>query len=51
MASDKLYLEGHSLSYLQSHGDITHSGGNTYISLDGGATKIELTGCDQPDRL
>ena len=41
---DKLYLEGHSLAYLQSHGDITHSGGNTLISLDGGTTKIELTG-------
>jgi Ca2+-binding RTX toxin-like protein len=41
---DKLYLEGHSLSYLQSHGDITHSGGNTFIHLDGGATQIELTG-------
>ena len=42
--NDKLYLEGHSLSYLQSHGDITVSQGNTYISLDGGKTTVELQG-------
>jgi Ca2+-binding RTX toxin-like protein len=42
--SDQLYLEGQSLAYLQSHSDITTSGGNTYISLDGGATSIELKG-------
>ena len=41
---DQLYLEGKSLSYLQSHGDITHSGGNTFISLDGGQTTVELKG-------
>jgi Ca2+-binding RTX toxin-like protein len=41
---DQLYLEGHTLSYLQSHHDVTVSGGNTYISLDGGKTSIELKG-------
>ena len=41
---DKLYLEGQSLSYLQSHGDITVSHGNTYISLDHGHTTVELKG-------
>jgi Ca2+-binding RTX toxin-like protein len=41
---DKLYLEGHSLDYLQSHNDITTHGGNTYISLDGGMTTVELKG-------
>lgn len=41
---DTLYLEGQSLCYLQSHGDITVSNGNTYISLDGGQTTVELKG-------
>src|SRR5262249_30826920 len=41
---DHLYLEGHSLDYLQAHHDITTSGGNTFISLDGGKTTIELQG-------
>jgi Ca2+-binding RTX toxin-like protein len=41
---DHLYLEGQSLSYLQSQGDVTMSHGNTYISLDGGKTTIELKG-------
>jgi Ca2+-binding RTX toxin-like protein len=41
---DHLFLEGHSLDYLQSHGDITTSGGNTWITLDGGKTTIELQG-------
>jgi hypothetical protein len=41
---DQLYLEGHSLAYLQHQGDISVSGGNTYISLDGGNTTIELVG-------
>jgi len=41
---DKLYLEGQSLSYLQSHGDVTVSQGNTFISLDGGKTIVELKG-------
>ena len=41
---DKLYLEGHSLSYLESHGDVKTIGSNTFITLDGGHTKIELQG-------
>jgi Ca2+-binding RTX toxin-like protein len=41
---DQLYLEGKSLGYLQSHGDISVSHGNTYISLDGGHTTVELKG-------
>lgn len=41
---DSLYLEGQSLSYLQTHGDVTVSHGNTYISLDGGKTIVELKG-------
>jgi len=41
---DKLYLEGKTLSYLQSHGDISVSHGNTFISLDGGQTTVELKG-------
>jgi Ca2+-binding RTX toxin-like protein len=39
---DQLYLEGHTLSYLEKHGDISAHGGNSYISLDGGKTTIEL---------
>ena len=41
---DKLYLEGYSLSWLESHNKISTSGGNTYISLDGGKTQVELKG-------
>ncbi len=41
---DQLYLEGQSMSYLQSRGDVTVSHGNTYISLDGGQTTVELKG-------
>jgi Ca2+-binding RTX toxin-like protein len=41
---DHLYVEGHSLSYLQSQGDIHTHGGSTYISIDGGKTTIELQG-------
>src|SRR5580658_1372030 len=41
---DKLYLEGKSLCYLQSHGDVTTSHGNTFITLDGGKTTVELKG-------
>jgi serralysin len=41
---DQLYLEGHTLSYLEKQGDISTHGGNTYISLDGGKTTIELEG-------
>jgi len=42
--NDTLYLEGQTFSYLQSHGDISVSHGNTYISLDSGATTVELKG-------
>ena len=41
---DQLYLEGESLAYLQAHHDITVHDGNTYITMDGGATTIELQG-------
>jgi len=41
---DQLYVEGHSLSYLQQHADISVKGGSTHISLDGGKTTIELQG-------
>jgi len=41
---DHLYLEGHDLAYLTQHHDVSSSGGNTFITLDGGATTIELKG-------
>lgn len=41
---DKLYVEGHSLAYLESHKDITSTNGITTITLDGGATKIVIHG-------
>jgi Ca2+-binding RTX toxin-like protein len=41
---DQIYLESHSYDWLQSHGDITTSHGNTYINLDGGQTTVELRG-------
>jgi len=41
---DKLYLEGKSLCYLQSHGDVSVSHGNTFITLDAGKTVVELKG-------
>jgi Ca2+-binding RTX toxin-like protein len=41
---DQLVVEGHSLAYLQQHHDISTHGGNTYISIDGGKTTIELHG-------
>ena len=44
VSGDQLYVEGESLSFLQSHHDISVSGGNTYISIDGGSTTIELKG-------
>ena len=43
-SGDTLYIEGQGLSYLQSQHEITTSGGNTYISIDGGHTTIELKG-------
>lgn len=42
--NDQLYLEGQSLAYLQSQHDISTSGGNTLIKLDGGQTTVELKG-------
>ena len=44
---DKLYLEGYSLSWLESHNKISTHDGNTYISLDGGKTTVELQGVTQ----
>lgn len=41
---DQLYVEGHSMSFLQANHDVSSSGGNTFITLDGGATTIELKG-------
>lgn len=41
---DHLYVERLSFSDLQSQGAISESGGNTYITLDGGHTTIELQG-------
>lgn len=41
---DQLYVEGYSLSYLESHHDISTHGGNTYITIDSGQTTIELQG-------
>lgn len=41
---DQLFIEGHSLDYLQSHHDVSTSGGNTFITIDGGKTTIELQG-------
>ena len=41
---DKLYLEGHSLSWLESHNAISTHNGNTYISLDNGLTTVEVKG-------
>jgi len=46
---DKLHVEGHSLSYLPSHGDVTMSHGTTHISLDGGKTTVELKGFSAHD--
>jgi Ca2+-binding RTX toxin-like protein len=44
VAGDKLYLEGHSLSFLESQHEISTKDGNTYIKLDDGKTTIELKG-------
>jgi Ca2+-binding RTX toxin-like protein len=51
VSSDQLNVEGHSLSYLMSHGEVTTSDGNTYISIDGGKTTIELQGVTETDPL
>jgi Ca2+-binding RTX toxin-like protein len=44
VSSDRLYIEGYTLSYLESHHDVTTANGNTYISIDDGKTTIELKG-------
>jgi Ca2+-binding RTX toxin-like protein len=44
VAADQLSVEGHTLSYLLAHGEVTTRDGNTYISVDGGKTTIELKG-------
>jgi hypothetical protein len=40
---NQLYVEGHTLAYLQQNHDISTHDGNTYISL-GGGTSLELQG-------
>jgi len=49
VASDQLDVEGHSLDYLLSHHEVTTRDGNTYISVDGGKTTIELHGVSETD--
>jgi len=44
VAGDQLNVEGHTLSYLMANGEVTTRDGNTYISIDGGKTTIELKG-------
>jgi len=41
---DKLYVEGHTLSYLHSHVNVTVTHGHTVMSMDGGHTTIALKG-------
>jgi Ca2+-binding RTX toxin-like protein len=41
---DQLNIEGHSLSFLEQHSNISTHGGNILISFDGGKTTIELQG-------
>jgi Ca2+-binding RTX toxin-like protein len=41
---DQIYLEGQTLASLTQNNDVTVTGGNTFIKLDGGATTIELKG-------
>lgn len=48
VAGDQLNVEGHTLSYLLAHGEVTTRDGNTYISIDGGKTTIELKGFSEP---
>jgi hypothetical protein len=43
-ASPVVHVEGHSLSFLHPQHDVSTHGGNTYISMDGGKTSIELQG-------
>jgi Ca2+-binding RTX toxin-like protein len=49
VSSDQLDVEGHSLDYLSSHHEVTTRDGNTYISVDGGKTTIELHGVSETD--
>lgn len=51
VSGDTLNVEGHSLSYLMSHSEVTTHNGNTYISIDGGKTTIELQGVSETDPL
>ncbi len=44
VAGDQLNVEGHTLAYLNTHNEVTSHGGNTFISVDGGRTSIELQG-------
>jgi Ca2+-binding RTX toxin-like protein len=46
ISTDQLDVEGHSLAYLLAHNEVTSRDGNTYISVDGGKTTIELQGTD-----
>lgn len=41
---DNLTVDGHSLSYLTSAGDVHVTGSDTVITLDGGATQVTLQG-------
>jgi len=51
VSGDTLNVEGHSLTWLISHHDVTSHNGNTYISVDNGKTTIELQGVTQPSTL
>ncbi len=44
VSANPMSVDGYSLSYLQAHHDISSQGGNTYISIDGGKSSIELKG-------
>lgn len=48
VSGDVLEVEGHTLSYLEAHNEVTTRDGNTYISIDGGKTTIELQGWTEP---
>jgi Ca2+-binding RTX toxin-like protein len=49
VSSDQLDVEGQSLQYMWSHNEITTRDGNTYISVDGGKTTVELQGVTLSD--
>jgi Ca2+-binding RTX toxin-like protein len=44
VSTDTIHVDGHSLSYLESHGDVTVKNGTTIIKFDG--TTVELKGFD-----